>query len=367
MDETSVCLFQGDGKGTVFANKRQPGGQPVQKVAKSKRRCCLTHVGLICDNPTIQAVLPQVIVGNFRTFLASQLAELQANCPGNVTLIRQKSAWNNSKLCAKIIRWLGKALAPYKGQWQPILLFDAARLHLSKKVFRACSAAGVWPVVVPAKTTWLLQPLDVDAFQQYKAHLKRAYQKARASAGGDLSVGQFLGCVYATIRRTLQGRLWARTFDKVGFGASQAKLSSFVERQLQLQGPVCIPALRPSEEQVAHCFPKGAALPMATLFPPRGRPVSRLGALEGGLGAALVTTDRPGGSAKPRGRYLRLSGIPEATVIESGGDRAGAASSSGGPLLGRTRAETRRLLSAAADRDPRDPKLQAFLRDGPFS
>ena len=237
-------------------------------------------------------------------------------------------------------------MASHRDQRQPILLFDAARLHLSKDVFKSCLTAGVWPLVVPARTTWLLQPLDVDAFQHYKAHLKRTYQKARVDAGGDLAIDKFLECVYATIRRVLQGKLWAPTFDRVGFGAAQAKLSAFVARQLQLQGPVQIPALRPSEEQVGQCFPKGAALPMPTIFRPFDCLAAPARALDKGSGATLVTPDRPGGSAKPGRRYLRLSGVPEATVIESRDDRARAASSTSGPLLGRTRAETRRLLDA---------------------
>ena len=84
VDETSVCLFQGGGKGTVIAGKRKirdraPDGasasvEPVQKVTRTTRRTCMTHVAFVCDRPDIQPLLPQVVIGNERTFPALLLA-----------------------------------------------------------------------------------------------------------------------------------------------------------------------------------------------------------------------------------------------------------------------------------------------------
>ena len=102
LDETSVCLFQGDAKGHVFANKRQYPDGFVQRAPRAKRRCCLTHVGLICDRPDLQPLLPQVIIGNERTFPKASFAALQAACPPNVVLVRQKSAWND-KFFAQVL------------------------------------------------------------------------------------------------------------------------------------------------------------------------------------------------------------------------------------------------------------------------
>ena len=90
MDETSVCSFQGGGKGTVVFKKRRdpPADEPVERASRAKRRCCLTHVAFICDRPDIQPVLPQVLIANETTLPASQLAALQAAAPANVYLVR---------------------------------------------------------------------------------------------------------------------------------------------------------------------------------------------------------------------------------------------------------------------------------------
>ena len=171
--------------------------EPMQRVPRGRTRSCLTHVAFICDNPDVQRVLPQIIIGNEATFLASAFPLLYRSSPGNVKLIRQKSAWNNELLCAVIIRMLAAALRPYTDKFQPILLLDAVRIHTAKAVLAACLACHIWPIVVPAKTTWLLQPLDTHAFQQFKVHLRRAYQNARISAGrSDLDIGQFLEGLY---------------------------------------------------------------------------------------------------------------------------------------------------------------------------
>ena len=102
-DETAVCLFQGAGRGNVFLRKSDPA---VQHVPIAKRRTYLTHVAFVCDDPAIQPLLPQVVIGNERTIKVRQLAALRAACPANVRILRQRSAWVNAPLIAQIVRWL---------------------------------------------------------------------------------------------------------------------------------------------------------------------------------------------------------------------------------------------------------------------
>ena len=267
MDETSICLFQGQGKGAIIVDKKRP--RPMQNVSRAKRRRCLTHVAFVCDRPDLQPLLPQVIIGNESTFLVGALPALEGDCPPCVVLVRQKSAWNNGPTCARIIRRLGVALRPYAEELQPILLLDAVKLHTTKEVLAACNAAKIWPILVPAKMTWLLQPLDTDGFLPFKSHLRRAYQEARArSADGDLSLGEFLACVYDAVRCVLQGRCWAPAFERDGFGRAQAGVSAYVQRHLQIVGPLHIPATRPTLDQLSLCFPKRTKVPTTALWRP---------------------------------------------------------------------------------------------------
>ena len=174
LDETSVCLFQGTGKGTVFFSRKRgpPGTEPVQLASTKKRRACLTHVAVVCDNPTLQPLLPQYVIGNLQTFLLREWRALLASCPDNVVLVRQKSAWVNIEVFVEIVNRLGVVLRPYLGSVQPVLLMDTCPVHLASRVVKACFASQLWPVFVPARLTWLLQPCDTHVFLQYKAKLK---------------------------------------------------------------------------------------------------------------------------------------------------------------------------------------------------
>ena len=288
LDETSVKLFQGDAKGTVLFRKRrrdrrtEVDEEPVQKADLNKKRTCLTHVGLICDRADVQPLLPQVLIGNEATFQAGELADLSASCPANVVLIRQKSAWNNKETCKRVLRLLAAALRKvnHPPKWpplQPVLFMDAAGLHIHPSVAMSCAALNIWLIVVPAKLTWLLQPLDTHAFREYKAYFKKAYQRARLETqDGHLTVKQFLVAFCETIRHVLQGRKWSGAFDADGYGHRQAGASAYLLRQLQLSKPPEAPSTAPTSDLLRLCFPKKSYVPEATLMRPYRRPQPQL-------------------------------------------------------------------------------------------
>ena len=271
MDETSVCLVPGVARGNIFFRKRRspPTEEPVQRAKRSKQRTCLTHVAFVCDRTDLQPLLPQVLIGNCATFLQRDWAALTAACPANVHLIRQKSAWNNHETFSRIIRMVAAALRPNLDRFQPILFMDAFRPHLHKRVLNTCHAVGIWPIILPAKLTWLLQPCDTHAFQAYKLHLRAVYQARRGeSATGELTVSEFLPCVYDTIRAVLQGKRWSTAFDSDGFGQQQAALSVYVQRQMQVDGPPAVPSCEPSAAQISLCLPARAGIPAADFLRP---------------------------------------------------------------------------------------------------
>ena len=325
LDETSICLFQGDVTGTVFVPRKRQHADVVQNVPRSRRRRCLTHVALICDRPDIQVDLPQFIIGNEATFRVRDMDALRASSPRNVVLVRQKSAWNNEKLCAAIVRRLALALATHMNDLQPILIFDACRLHLTNIVLSACVAARIWPIVVPAKLTWLLQPLDTHAFRPFKHELQQAYQQMRVnSAGDDPALPEFMECFYRAIRQVLQGRRWGDAFSQNGFGYHQTRLASRVKDELGAAGPFDLPVARPTDEQLAVCFPRRGRVATVIFW----RPFN---------GAAVPAVAK----ASSSGSANRASRLVEAPTAISGVH-----------CIGRTRSETRALRCAASNPAP---------------
>ena len=343
MDETSVCLFQGGGKGTVF--RGPPAAAPAQWANRSKRRRCLSHVAFICDRPELQPVMPQVLIGNCATLLRRDWAALLAGCPPNVFLVRQKSSWNNSALCARLVRLLAAALAPYAATVQPVLFMDAYRVHYHRLVLSACCAAGVWPVMIPAKMTWLLQPCDTHAFLAYKLRLRESYQRHRAeSADGQIGVRDFLPCIYEAIRLVLQGRRWDHAFDADGLGQRQAAVSRSVQRWLQLEGAPAVPSAPPSEEQLRMCLPARARVDVAAflrpLAPPRAVPAARR-AVPVGVRFLGALPPRFAVAVPPGGALVR----PRAAGALERAERAVPASRVG--RLPRTRAEHRAAAASS--------------------
>ena len=361
LDETSICLFQGSGKGAVAFRKGKqcPSEEPVQGVARSTKRSCLTHIGLVCDRPDLQPRPPQVIIGNEHQFQAREMQALMAACPPNVHLIRQKSAWNNADVCKRVIQLLGVALRAYfdpslSKRLQPVLLLDACRVHLSRGVVSACLSQGIWPIIVPAKLTWLLQPLDTHAFLRYKAYLRTAYQLARiATPDGELSMAQFLQVIYDTIRKVLQGHRWARAFDENGLGqvggeSLQALVSGYIRRHLQLSGPPASPAAAPTEDILKLCYPRNAKVPSRLLLRPYQRLAQPALPAPMAAGRLALPVGRPLGPHRGRGRGAgHLPGAPAAA-----GAAAGAVAGAAGP---QTRSQSRLQAALARGPLPRPP------------
>ena len=272
IDETSVCLHPGGGRGAVFASRKWLRNGGGQHVPKWKQRRYMSHVAVMCDRIEVQTALPQFVIGNRSTLQLRHFVALRRSRPMNVRLIRRSTAWNTARLTACLIHQIADALAGsgvLSCDVQVVVLLDAARIHFAPEVLRACKAVHFWLIVVPARMTFLLQPLDTHVFAVYKARLQRAYQSARTrshSTSGDLSIDEFLQCIDHAIRSALEERSWASAFDSDGFGDHQRMLGCRVRRALQLDVCPVIPSSRPSDDQLRHCFPRRARPSFASLW-----------------------------------------------------------------------------------------------------
>ena len=142
--------------------------------------------------------------------------------------------------------------------------FDANKVHLHSTVFRACARGRLWPVVIAAATTWLLQPLDTHAFVLYKCRLCKAHQRSRIqSASGAVRVGMLLAAIYTAIRDVLETRDWASSFERDGCGAAQVGVSARVLEHVGYTVPLAVPCTRPTLEQLRQCWPRRQRVPLA--------------------------------------------------------------------------------------------------------
>ncbi len=126
---------------------------------------------MICDNVELQELLPQVLLGGPACFLARDVVALQALVGPSIFVIRSASGWNNSKRMMGIIELLAATTREYYRTHQFCILPDAGKCHITEEVARCLQNHRIWLTVIPARMTFILQPLDTHVFALLKRKL----------------------------------------------------------------------------------------------------------------------------------------------------------------------------------------------------
>ena len=273
MDETSIPFWQGDRKGNVGV--RHPNGRRRRRrAARStlhERRSAFTLVAFICDEPSIQPILPQVCIVNKWQITSTEWQELFESLPPNVFVLRRKSSWNNADELIRIIACLSAALkrSNLLEHYQPILLVDAAKFHCNALVAAEAARGGIWYCLVSASLTWLLQPLDTHGFLKFKEHLRKLCLEARGAAGdGRISNNTVVTLVGRTIVAVLQGTRWASTFKRNGYSLENERVAMRIKTELGVAAIEPVPTTMPTSEDLATVFPKRFAVPEEAFLMP---------------------------------------------------------------------------------------------------
>lgn len=265
LDETSVPYAFGSRRGNVVPHAAASG-----KVKRSETRGAVTHVGIITHDPTVQARLPQYIIGNHYKFTLPFMAAANLSKPANVVLVRQKSAWNTLGVMKRVLVSLNEALQHFP-HYQPILVMDTASCHTNAKLVRAAGELGIWIAFIPAKLTFLLQPLDTHAFAGYKACLKKLFWEARGK--GELTSLAWIKLLFHMCTKFLCGKQWWHAFERTGLTGDRGGALSGDIQSLCGAAHYCISnGALPSKEQMQQVMPAGRSLPYVDLWwKPSGR------------------------------------------------------------------------------------------------
>ena len=167
----------------------------------------------------------------------------------------------NTETCANTVRVLSSAFASYKPRQHPILLLDAPKPHLNSRALSAFASSHILPVLVLAKTTWLLQLLDTHAFASYKVHVQKAFQEVRIlTPDGAVGVAELLESACAVIRNVREARSWFSAFSHNFFQACQVGVSGKVLASMRVAEPLVIPSTRPTDSDLQQCFASRARM-----------------------------------------------------------------------------------------------------------
>jgi len=212
---------------------------------------------MICDDPVIQKILPQIIIGNAFRFTAKLMRTVAAEKPGNVEVWRAKSAWNNCQLMCKVLRTLASALRAHTDRYQLMLTLDVAPCHIHPIVSQCAARLGIWLLYIPAKMTYLLQPLDTHCFSSMKMRLKRKFQDARRnSQSGQVSAEDWLRILFGLPAGFLAARPWRNAFAQNGLVHGDIDYRSDVSDLASAVGESCLLAQFPTSDELQKIWPK---------------------------------------------------------------------------------------------------------------
>ena len=241
----------------------------TQQVTRRQKRGTLSFLALLCDDPTIQPEVPQIIVGNEHVLPEAVRGALEAESllMKNVTVLRRKSAWVNDEVLSKVAATWGKALRKYKDTHQPFLLMDVCSPHLGLRFLRALARWNIWSVFIPARTTWLLQPCDTHCFAAFKKALRMMFEQSLLeSDDGTVDIKSVILQLNRATRQVIQGKEWAPAFEGDGWSSRQQLVRHIILTTLEYTTAPDIPDALPSMRQFEAIFPKRRYIPFGPLL-----------------------------------------------------------------------------------------------------
>ena len=133
LDETSVCFAPEVKSGLVVTRSLRVARALVKK---QDTRTNVTYVATVCDDDSMQAYMPQFIIGNEAKITQQDLRVLRDAPAQGVHIVRNKQkAWNNHILMQEILRKLHAAVS-HREDLQLVLVLDVAPCHIHKDVMQ---------------------------------------------------------------------------------------------------------------------------------------------------------------------------------------------------------------------------------------
>ena len=224
LDETSVPFSAANTKGNMILamprRQTEPTERPTMNITRKTTRAHFTHVAVICDDPAMQPLLPQVLIFNDKQINTRRAAVLGSELPFNVRIIVKKSAGTDGSVNAAILASIGKLMESFPTK-RAIVIQDTCSAHLNAAAWARAWGAGIWTCLVPPSLTWLLQPLDTHCFARYTCELDMVAADCYKDLDRDPAAEDIAKAVGTVIRKVLQGTVWRKAFQETGWSHQQ--------------------------------------------------------------------------------------------------------------------------------------------------
>ena len=222
---------------------------------------------MICDDSTVQRVLPQVIILSKGLITAGDCREAQENLPQHMYVWHADKCWMTTDLMTRLVKLLSTTLKQHFPEVNIVFSADAYRAHLTKPVWRSMAAARILYCLIPARMTPVLQPCDVAVFAVLKRSLARKIQILEVTRpSGTISTKDLICAVGETVESIIRMKCWKKTFDDCGLVGHQRLVSARVLGKLSLRNPILMPHTLPSLAQLKDIFPARTIIPIDGVF-----------------------------------------------------------------------------------------------------
>ena len=250
VDETSLAFHWSGLVGTIL---RESCAADRSKL--KERRARATYICAITHDAEVQKLLPQVLLGNSRSFPAKFAESAAEVCP-KLVIWRAKSAWCTQRLLERYFRLLSEHLAPVLTSRNVCVVLDLAPCHLHDSLFTLAHGLGLRLIYVPPGMTSSLQPCDTHYFARFKSLVQERWRQEKSGApGGRLTILMWAKVV-ASVIETMSLQQWRHAFESTGILCEQQCLSSALLQKFRWVEKPKVSAITPNENLSQWLFPK---------------------------------------------------------------------------------------------------------------
>ena len=224
-DETSLAYQFEPRSGTrVTVPPSRSLDEFVERISLAERRQRATLIAAVAGSPSGLPAEPPPQVLLVRRDRAGHFVPLPlpADTPSWIHVWQEDSAWVTTDLW---LRWL-RLLEVWRAAPAPravlVVVVDAFRAHHTPEALMLMERLGMELIVLPAKLTWLLQPLDTHGFALLKSLQHSSLLAARGARDGQLDSTAWWHAMLHAVRGALLGRNWWDVFRSNGL-ASEAR------------------------------------------------------------------------------------------------------------------------------------------------
>ena len=165
MDETDVSNMTSSKHGVIISRGRRnvPAESQGSKRARSSK---ITLLAVTCSSAAIQPHLPQVLLPRYKNGgdAPATLKEAWANVGAPLQAWHATPGYNETPIMMKWMTELRRSIHTVSRDMWVLLVLDCSVVHICQRVLKHAARLGILILIVPARLTWMVQPLHTHVF-----------------------------------------------------------------------------------------------------------------------------------------------------------------------------------------------------------